>query len=290
MYTHYIPINIISDNINEYTFYNKLKLKRLSKEEICKIWRINDFELDGNGYLKSLKKTKDSFIFYRSNTEDLAFLIGANYYLELKDERSLGVLFNYALKLFKHGKAGFLLGICEPPTRAAMFNYPNPLYGDKYALNRNELPEFDNLMKLIESKLKNEFFNSIINRLLYSISKEIKDINRLIEFISILESIYVEDSFHGEMSYKLRIRASKILSELHDSQTVFQDLKNATKFRGAWLHSSKGNKVKEIIPRLEEYVRNSLKIYLKGESQFKPDVIDKLIIQEWEKVELANIT
>lgn len=75
------------------------------------------------------------------------------------------------------------------------------------------------------------------------------------------ESLYLADD--KELGYKLRLRTAFLLGK--QRVKIFNDMKKAYDFRGQIMHGSKkveSSKLEAIVPKTEEYLRQSIRRFL----------------------------
>ena len=87
---------------------------------------------------------------------------------------------------------------------------------------------------------------------------------RLVDQIIALESLYLGDP--QELSYKLAMRTAYLLANTREARSeIFDNLKKAYNYRSKIIHGNDPptrEQLRELVPRVEEYLRQSLKKYL----------------------------
>jgi len=84
---------------------------------------------------------------------------------------------------------------------------------------------------------------------------------RIVDQMIALESLYIGDD--KELGYKLRLRSAFLLGK--DRARIFKDLKKAYDFRGQIVHGNNPpnrDKLRVIVPKTEEYLRQSIRKFL----------------------------
>jgi len=89
--------------------------------------------------------------------------------------------------------------------------------------------------------------------------------DRLIDQMIAFESLYIGDD--KELGYKLALRTAFLLTtDEDDRKVILNDMKKAYELRGHIVHGSKKvdtSKLEEIFPKTEEYLRQSIRKFLK---------------------------
>lgn len=172
------------------------------------------------------------------------------------------------LRLLKKGEVYFRKVISSPAswqTELATFStgnlYPEK-YGERYKLAKSEVEEFKEFWKdfLTFDFDKNKFLDVAIRRLDYGITRN-KPEDKLIDYIIALEALFLVDE--GELSYRLSIRTATFLDK---NKTVFEDVRTAYSLRNKIVHGSPEplpGDFAELVSRIEEYLRESIKRFLK---------------------------
>lgn len=133
--------------------------------------------------------------------------------------------------------------------------------------------------------------NDVLNQLKIPLSRfhsgYLGDIEeRLVDQIIALESLYLGDS--QELSYKLALRGSYFLGDSVETRNViFQDIRNAYNYRNRIVHGNtppSRERLRQVVPKTEEYLRQSLKKYLtllgQGNTvrQMQRELLDNVIL------------
>lgn len=110
---------------------------------------------------------------------------------------------------------------------------------------------------------------------------------RLVDQIIALESLYLGDS--QELSYKLALRASYQLGNTRETRNeIFRDLKRAYTYRNRIVHGNtppSREQLRQVVPKTEEYLRQSLRTYLfllsQGNTmrQIQQELLDNVILE-----------
>ena len=110
---------------------------------------------------------------------------------------------------------------------------------------------------------------------------------RLVDQVIGLESLYLGDP--QELSYKLAMRTAYLLGNTREARSeIFNDIKKAYNYRSKIVHGNdppSREQLREIVPRVEEYLRQSLKKYLvllnEGNTirQIQQELLDNSILE-----------
>ncbi len=138
----------------------------------------------------------------------------------------------------------------------------------KYVLHQSDVPKINELIDTLNN-LRDEQDNPdtpgiaptsiAIRRFNSSYQKDIED--RLIDQMIAFESLYIADD--KELGYKLRLRTAFLLGE--GKKQILKDMKEAYDLRGQIVHGGKKvkrAKLEAIVPKTEEYLRQSIQRFL----------------------------
>lgn len=191
------------------------------------------------------------------------------------------------LRLFKTGQIGFDV-IYQP-----LSNRPSPAFSTEhirtfemwthkpeYFLSENEPQElstfFSKNFRPLDFGKRQAFnwFNKAYHEpYLY---------DKLIDFLIALENLYTYKDEPGAIAYKMRMRIPVILSNNQPERNDIHDtIKTAYGMRSKYIHGGKPSNsatLREIVSKLENYVRKSLQIYLKDSQLLKPQNVDRYIL------------
>lgn len=101
--------------------------------------------------------------------------------------------------------------------------------------------------------------------------------DRLIDQMIAFESLYIGDD--KELGYKLALRTTILLEKDKDKRrAIFSDMKTAYDLRGKVVHGTKQaelSKLEEVIPKTEEYLRQSIRKFLMLHENYPLDSLKK---------------
>jgi hypothetical protein len=131
-----------------------------------------------------------------------------------------------------------------------------------YKLSQSDALDIKALLKKMRKMDKEGKLDSIdaaLRRFNFSYYGEEED--RLIDQMIAFESLYIGDD--KELGYKLAIRTAFLLGD--KKANIFSDLRKAYKLRGQIVHGTKNvnwSTLKEILPKTEDYLRQSIRKFL----------------------------
>lgn len=155
----------------------------------------------------------------------------------------------------------------------------------EYEFYLSDIPMVNKLMMEIRTcreSGKSSTLNEALRRFNSAYHGELED--RLIDQMIAFESLYIAD--YKELGYKLALRTAFLLGKKRTK--IFNDMRKAYDLRGNVVHGSKqvkDYKLGEIIPKTEEYLRQSIRrfllLLLQGHSlkQIREHLLDENILK-----------
>lgn len=145
----------------------------------------------------------------------------------------------------------------------------------EYMFSQSDIPKVNELIVDIRKTSKIRGMNIALRRLNSSYSSEPE--GKLIDQMIAFESLYIADD--RELGYKLALRTAFLLGK--HRLKIFNEMKKAYNLRGQIVHGSKQVeriKLKNIIPKTEEYLRQSISkfLFLLSHGMSLKEVRDKL--------------
>lgn len=281
--TWLFPIQFKSD-IREDIFIDedKLKLRRITDEEIFGFFNIKVKERTEDGLIKSMSgEGFDSLVdpLGASLINNKIFVMSSQFILEAKETKCVN-WFQQALKLYKSGKTGVLYGV-NPKSRSIRFLHPIPYYGKKvYRLEEGDLPRIKALYETIKNT-RSKRYDLIIEKFSFALSGlSIKSHHRFLELATILEMFYVPKGT-TELGFRFSLRACKVLSKhlSMDVEKTYKDMRRIYKIRSGISHSGFHRDTAKYLDRLIDYTRKSIVLFLKDSSIFEDKKLDELCIK-----------
>ena len=263
---------------------NKLKLRRITEDEILQFFKIEVNERTENGLVtrfsgEALALTDlltDPFGAILLNHR--TFVMSSQFILEAEEIEYVS-WFQQALKLYKDGKTGAFWGV-NPKTHSIHFLHPIPFYGKEvYSLEESDIPKIKELYKTIKNH-RGKRYDLMKEKFLFALSGlSIKSENRFLELTTILEMLYSPKSDRAELSFRFSLRACKVLSKylsMNEKET-YNDMKKIYSIRSGISHSGSHRETDEYLKKLIDYARKSIALFLKNPSIFTDSQLDELV-------------
>lgn len=281
------PIHFKSDIKKEIIIdENKLKLRRITDDEIYRLFKIRVEKRTEDGLIESSSgEAVETFISDPLSAilvNDKVFVMSSQFILEAEDTERVN-WFQQALKLYKDGKTGVSWGFnSESPE----FHYlqPNPYYGKKvYSLDESDVPKIKELYETIKNH-KSRLYDLMKEKFLFALSSlGIKNENRFLELATILEMLYSPKKDKTELSFRFSLRACKVLSKYEnlDEETTYKDMRKIYDIRSGISHSGYHSETATYLDKLIDYTRKSLVLFLKDPSIFEEKKLDQLCVKNW---------
>lgn len=137
--------------------------------------------------------------------------------------------------------------------------------GQGYLFHESDIRRVNYLLRRINKLRNKSIFNHLdlaIRRFHLAYSGDIQD--RFLDHMIALEFLYVGQN--QELTYKLALRGAYLLGHNKMERTkIFNDIKRGYEIRSQIVHGNRNparEELQKIIPKTEEYLRNSLQIYL----------------------------
>lgn len=159
----------------------------------------------------------------------------------------------------------------------------------KYVLHQSDVPQVNELVKNF-SKLRDveklDSIDTTLRRFHSAYHGPIED--RIVDQMIAFESLYLGDP--QELTYKLALRVAFLLGKRKDQRNgIFRDMKKAYSYRSRIVHGDNPpsrNELKQIVPKIEDYLRCSIRRFLlllsQGRSlkEIKDNLLDENIIKD----------
>lgn len=188
--------------------------------------------------------------------------------------------FDRAIRLFRTGNAGISSGFSNTILQAF---HPKPGWRElpSTILNKADIPELKSLADRIDAITENKA-SLVIDRYRNATKKKgVEDYNRFVDLVTILEMLFVPDGSSGEIGYKLRMRASSILSTaigLSAEDTILL-IKRLYNMRSSIVHAGKVEQITtDIWVKLTNLCRVGILEYLKDPDRFTATALDTCLI------------
>jgi len=203
------PIHFKSD-IREDIFIdeNRLKLRRMTDEEILDFFKIRVIERTEDGLIKVMSPTEGFNILADPLSAILtghkAFVMSSQFILEAKEIKCAN-WFQQALKLHKSGKTGVFYGV-NPRTGSIHFLHPIPFYGKEvYSLEDGDISKIKELYETIKNT-KCKRYDLMMEKFLFALSGlHVKSDHRFLELATIMEMLYSPKGTRTELSFRFSL-------------------------------------------------------------------------------------
>lgn len=279
MYKYITPItNFDFNRPIKWAKVSKLKVKKITDGELLQYFGICNRSFDKNGRVtKNDFRGPDLINLFNFNRAEKYKLTNSKYAftsdLDLDSHISEVKALLGAFRLFK------LNGITCPitfykETEGSGVTSPFESNITKVSVfSKSDLIKLTNLQRLMK-KMESE---DIV--LLHMVTEQGVSTLSLVFLVIILERTIMK-GLRGEISFKVRLYGSKLLSRHFDynEKVVYETLKKAYDLRSGFVHLHKNslNEVKEIFDRLYDYAVKVLRI--KAEGKVTPDKLKELIL------------
>ncbi|MGZ3726842.1 MAG: hypothetical protein ACXWQQ_13635 [Pseudobdellovibrio sp.] len=201
--------------------------------------------------------------------------------LDIQGNSQVTGLVDRTIRLFATGSSGLTCGIKKSGLQAII---PEANW-DRLPItkiNKSDLKEFIALFSIVQSSTgdKNQL---VIERYLNATQGDdvVRTHSRYLDFITILEMVFVPDGKSGEIAHKLKMRASCVLATLlgTSKQDLSAKIKHIYKKRSDIVHSGT---MAEMIPQdwyeLAEICRLAVCEYLRSPASFTADRLDNAVL------------
>lgn len=277
------PIHFKSDIIRDVTIdKSRLRLRRITEEEIFWLFNIRVTERTENGLIKSVSGKgfdllADPLSLFLLNHR--AFVISSQFILEAKDTECVN-WFQQALKLHKSGKTGACFGVNSKKTTIQVL-HPIPYYGKViYSLRKDDLPKIVALYETIKNT-KSKRYDLIIDKFLFAMSGlSINPHHRFLELTTILEMLYVP-TVRAELRFRFSLRVCKVLSKYlgMNEEKTYADMRRIYDIRSGISHSGSHKNAAKYLDELIDYTRRSIVLFLSTPSIFNDKRLDDICVK-----------
>ena len=162
-------------------------------------------------------------------------------------------------------------------SRSQLIEYP--LLGNKCVLSANEAEELKTVFKKMKLVEDHQPFKIASNRLGFGLERRLNE-DRLLDFMIGLESLYLPDG-NDELTFRLSLRVAFTTSqEMEERKKTFKFLRKMYGQRSKIAHGKKNELTKDDISKIEELLRQSLKIYLDNSNAFTANNLDNIYFNQ----------
>lgn len=164
-------------------------------------------------------------------------------------------------------------------------DFDTPIHGpfDYSILKKKDYEKFKNLFFLVEKNIADKKFKLISGLYLRALEGGRLTLDlRFLLLVIALEAFYLPEE-KDELTFKLSVRASKILSKygkLGKTEDLFESIKKIYGIRSDLVHKGKSNKLDgSVLHCLANYVRISLNLYLENKGLFEEEFLRYVIFE-----------
>ncbi len=154
--------------------------------------------------------------------------------------------------------------------------------GKKFKVKKDEVEELKNKYNEVMNLSDDERFKTGITRLSFGMERA-SNRDKIIDFFTGLESLYIGKNT-SELTFKLSTKIGSIFGKtIEDKLNIYKDIKKLYALRSCLVHGGELKKIKkdyfknEYISVLENYLRESLKLYLKNPKNFEDDNLVRIL-------------
>lgn len=272
------PLRLISD-LDEVCLAEDIYIRRIDDASRSRILGIEKVVLDENGRLKSYVA--------RTQVDPLGALMGPDLdlYAELYSSNYVAALpvhedafhLNFALKLLGPSCSSLFIGCGQPGTKH--FLSPPCYYGHSpLVIGASEAKTLSRLLAL-KRKSKDPKLELMAEMFLYAFSVAPRKESRFVELSIILEMLLLPTS-STELSYRFALRMAKFLAKHWAADPIesFKVAQEIYKTRSRLVHSGGDKSLPQIVPQIEEAVRQLLTTYLTNPELYQDSALDHLCI------------
>jgi hypothetical protein len=274
------PINLDSD-IKNTEFDDGSILRTIDSKDLDLLFGVKTRTFDSRGNLTSCTSNHNKQIPYVVDMLESMQLIACNYIFEGTNESAS--VFNSTIRLWGKGNSGLWIGgngrvwylaSRKPYCKAIPYGITK--------IGKSETRIFHSFFYNVRKMSNDKIFKLISEKFCYSTSGEDTPLeNRLVDFITILESLFMPDS-NMELSFKLSIRVAKLLhKELKMTEKeLFQEMKKLYDIRSTIVH--KGSSIKlnnETLMMVSEIARNTIVKYVTNKDLFTEEKLNELLFK-----------
>lgn len=278
------PITIKAEIRDPIDLVNGIRLRRITENEIYEFFGLKITERDENGFAKGATGPGIKHFF---EPLTMAFImplwpkiISAQFVFEIENKNCANYL-QQALKLHKEGSTGLFIGK-DLETHSWICMWPNPYYGSgAYSVDNNDIIEIGTLYERAKA-INDKTYDLIIEKFLFALSgQNIREGNRFLELVSILEILYLK-GINQELGFRFSLYVSKIFEKYfsRNAKQVFEDAKVIYDIRSDIVHSGFSDRTNEYIKKAIEYTRCSIKLYIsEDKSIFENKNLTKIVLE-----------
>lgn len=280
-----VPIKLSTKFRNKFNIAN-FQIRPITDFDREKLFGITKVELDNNGNIESYIKNEERNLINFGLLEKLKIFSVTSIIEFNKDGLIEDIIKDIstlllAFRLFKQGDI-FAPIIFNDKTPAIYFTqYPNFCKeSTKYEISKRDIEKINNIFNLLKKIKPNSHISFALERYNFAINKNTNEKNSYVEFVSILESLFLEAN--QELSFRFSLILSYILSNKLKEKISFKKIKNFYSVRSQLVHGKSKNKDcynKEKLNLINNLVRKLIVWYLQNNSP-QYEQIEKMIFNK----------
>lgn len=262
------PIRIDIPDLKKSVSVGNLKIRKITSKELIQYFKISDPKYDSNGDLVGFAVIKPfERYFFLLNNFDLLKLQSCQHVVEHTNQDAIVKELNnllLSLRLYREGNV-FAPLIFHSDLLSLSFIYPRFINEtEKFTIHTKEFEKIRKIVKLIN---KNTNLKLAFERFNNAISTKTNEENSFIDFVTILESIFLNNPGKHELSFTFSLYTSFILKNKLKINATFKEMKDIYTVRSQLVHSGKSKKYsKDLYNKTKKYTRCLLLWSLKNSS------------------------
>lgn len=283
-----VESDILPLQIGEFT------IKEMSKSEREFLFGISEVVLDTNGLLKSVQFNSQThqnnlvLDFYLAQIE-LMKLWASQYLIFFEKEQDIELAKNLLLTLRLCGPGDLFAPVIFTEDAKKVYTTGAPIETkgkNLYHLSRDVANQVNSVFDALNKLDSRSGVYLSLERYRFAISKVASGENSFIEFVSILESLFL-DNDRQEVRFRFSLVISFILSNELKIPISFEEIRQIYDTRSELIHSGKSTKyTKADLAKLYSHTRNLLVWYLKKPTTYteiEEKIFDILKIRNYER-------
>ncbi len=274
------PIHINVHDFKRSISIGKLKIRKITSEEQRKFFGIYDLKYTDNGDLVGfISITQSNSDFNLRNFPEKFKLYSCQHVVEYTNRDVLVKELSTLLLAFRLYQEGNVFAPLVFYTNTEPLNFIYPQFTNetkKYAISTKEFWRIKKIVTLINN---NKSLHLAFERFNNALSNKTNEKNSFIDFVTILESIFLENSGNQELSFRFSLYTSYILKNKLKTATSFKEMQEIYTVRSKLVHSGTSNKYsKELYEKTKKYTRLLL-LWTLENSSLKGNEYKKMILE-----------
>lgn len=233
-----VPIKLSTNFRNKFNV-SDFKIRQITDFDREKLFGITKLKLDNEGNIESFIKNKELDLINLSTLEKLK-VFSATSIIEFNKDDSIKDVHTLllAFRLFKPGDI-FAPIIFNAQTSAIHFT-GEPIFckeSTQYKISKRDVKKINGIFNLLKKIKPDSPINLALERYNFAINRNTNEKNSYVEFVSILESLFLESN--QELSFRFSLILSYILSNELNEKISFNRIKAFYQTRSDFVHAGK---------------------------------------------------